>query len=179
MNKKRIIGLNGSASLKSTNIAILNKIGEIGKSIFDLEIIEYLNELPHFQTEITDDNVPEKVVKLRNEILEADGIIISTPEYVFSIPSRLKNAIEWCVSTTVFSDKPLSLITASASGEKGHDELKLIMKTVQAKFTEETTLLIGGAKGKFDEEGNITDKSLEQNITKVVNTFIGLINNPK
>ncbi len=179
MNKKRIIGLNGSASLKSTNLTILNIIGELGKAEFDLKIIEYLNELPHFQTEITDDNVPEKVVKLRNEILEADGIIISTPEYVFSIPSRLKNAIEWCVSTTVFTDKPLSLITASASGEKGHDELKLIMKTVQAKFTEETTLLIGGAKGKVDGEGNIMDESLEQNIKKVVNRFIGLINNTK
>lgn len=179
MNKKRIIGLNGSASLNSTNLTILNIISEIGKSEFDLEIVEYLDELPHFQTEITDVNVPEKVVKLRNEILDADGIIISTPEYVFSIPSRLKNAIEWCVSTTVFTDKPISLITASASGEKGHEELKLIMKTVQSYFTEETTLLIGGAKGKFDEDGKIKDKSLEQNIKMLVNSFIGLINNPK
>jgi NAD(P)H-dependent FMN reductase len=39
------------------------------------------------------------------------------------LTSGLKNAIEWCVSTTVFSDKPIGLITASASGQKGHEDL--------------------------------------------------------
>jgi len=66
----------------------------------------------------------------------------SYAEYVFSIPNGLKNVIEWCVATTVFADKPSGLITASANGQKGHEELLLIMKTAMAKFTSETTLLI-------------------------------------
>ncbi len=85
-------------------------------------------------------------------------MIICTPEYIFSIPSGLKNAIEWCISTTIFSDKSIGLITVSASGEKGHKELQLIMKTAMSKFTDETTLLIPGIKGKFDEQNNLTDE---------------------
>ncbi|MBK8505475.1 MAG: NAD(P)H-dependent oxidoreductase [Saprospiraceae bacterium] len=155
--KLNILGINGSASRNSSNLSILNKIAELGRLEFDLKVIEALTELPHFRTEFTDNNVPDKVVDFRSQIESADGVIICTPEYIFSIPSGLKNAIEWCVSTVVFSDKPIGLITASASGKKGHKELRLIMKTVQANFTDETTLLIQGIKGKIDSRGEIVD----------------------
>ena len=70
-----------------------------------------------------------ETVELRKDIERADGVIICTPEYIFSIPSGLKNVIEWCVATTIFTDKPTGLITASANGLQGHEELKLIMRT--------------------------------------------------
>lgn len=140
MTKKLIIlGINGSASRNSSNLAILKIIAELGQNNFELIIFDDLTELPHFRTELTSENTPEKIIEFRNQIEFADGIIICTPEYVFSIPSGLKNAIEWCVSTTVLSDKPIGLITASASGEKAHLELKLIMETVQTNFTNDTT----------------------------------------
>jgi len=173
--KNRVLGINGSASLNSTNLTILKSIAEFGKYEFELKIFDSLTKLPHFQTELTDENVPEEIVGFRNEILSSDGIIISAPEYIFSVPSGLKNAIEWCVSTTVFSDKPIGIVTASASGEKGHEELKLIMKTVQAKFTDETTLLIQGAKGKFDRNGKILDSKIEDGLKEFTKSFIKLI----
>lgn len=169
--KKNIIGICGSASRNSANLSILKWIAESDKSDFDLEIIDDLTELPHFKTELTDKNVPEQVLDLRNKIENADGIIICTPEYVFSIPSGLKNMIEWCVSTTVFSDKPIGLITASTNGEKGHEELKLIMETVQTKFTDETTLLIQGVKGKVEKDGKISDKKTESELEKFVHNL--------
>lgn len=156
-------------------MSILNKIGELFNSEFEFKIINNLSDLPHFQTELTNINVPKEVLEFRNKILQADGIIISTPEYVFSIPSRLKNAIEWCVSTTVFTDKPVCIITASASGEKGHEELKLILQTVQAKLSEETNLLIRGAKGKFDKNGKLLDEKLELKIRQIIKSFQKLI----
>lgn len=175
MGKRQILAINGSASRNSSNHAILNHIAALLTPEFDLDIFDDLIELPHFQTERIDNNVPEKIIEFRNKILAADGIIICTPEYVFSIPSGLKNAIEWCVSTTVFSDKPIGLITASASGVKGHDELQLIMRTVQTYFTEETTLLINGVKGKVSKEGKILDKKTEADLNSFVNSFKGLV----
>ena len=175
--KKRlnILGINGSASQNSSNLSILKAIAEFGKLEFNLTIIDDLSELPHFKTELSSKNIPERIIKFRKQIESADGIIISTPEYVFSIPSGLKNAIEWCVSTTIFSDKPTGLITASTSGEKAQEELKLIMKTIQANFTEESTLLIQGVKGKINSNGEILNDKTKNKLQEFVRSFNKLI----
>ncbi|WP_205943297.1 hypothetical protein [Pedobacter frigoris] len=60
--------------------------------------------------------------------------------------------------------------------EKGHEELQLIMKTVMAKFTDETTLLIQGVKGKFDEQGSITDIETHKRLDYFINAFTNLVN---
>lgn len=156
-NKKNILAIIGSASKSSSNLKLINCIEAITRDYFLLIIFDQLSSLPHFNPERSIENTPQEILNFREQVLNADGIIICTPEYIFSIPSGLKNAIEWCVATTVFSHKPIGLITASAHGQKGHEELKLIMRTVEAKFTEETTLLIHGIKGKIDANGNITD----------------------
>lgn len=178
VERKKILAILGSASRDSANLYILKIMADLGLSNFDLDIFEDLTELPHFKTELTSKNVPEKIVEFRNRITNADGIIICTPEYIFSIPSRLKNAIEWCVSTTVFLNKPTGLITASASGEKGHEELKLIMETVQAKFSDQTMLLIKSVKGKVSEDGLIVDEKTETQLKKFVLSFVKLTEKP-
>jgi NAD(P)H-dependent FMN reductase len=116
-----------------------------------------------------------EIIDFRKAIENADGILICTPEYIFSIPSGLKNALEWCVATTVFSDKPAGLITASANGQKGHEELQLIMKTVMAKFNDATTLLIPGIKGKISDNGEIKDNRTKEDLQKFINAFKELI----
>ena len=177
MNQKiKVLAINGSASNDSSNLAILKRLGEIGQPDFDWIIWDDLSLLPHFKPEQTSENTPDKVMEFRDQIAIADGIIICTPEYVFSIPSRLKNALEWCVSTTVFSSKPIGLITASANGEKGHKELKLIMKTLQTNFNEETTLIIQGVKGKVDREGEIEPKT-EAELSDFLHAFNVLVRN--
>jgi len=76
----------------------------------------------------------------------------------------------------VFTDKPLGIITASAHGQKGHAELQLIMQTLSAQFTEATTLLIQGIKGKFNENGILTDTITIDSFNTFVNAFINLVN---
>ncbi len=173
--KKNILAINGSASRNSSNLALINQLIELSKNELNWIVFSDLTELPHFKTELTDENTPEIITEFRNQILNADGILICTPEYVFSIPSGLKNAIEWCVSTTVFSQKPMGLITAAASGLKGQAELKLIMETVEAKFTEDTTLLIQGIRGKIDENGKVLNEETKNNLKNFVKAYIKLI----
>ncbi|HJW15780.1 MAG TPA: NADPH-dependent FMN reductase [Flavisolibacter sp.] len=169
--KKNVFVIIGSASNGSANYKLINYIAALTIDEWNITICDDLKKLPHFDPELSIDNTPASVIEFRQFIETADGVIICTPEYVFSIPSGLKNAIEWCVSTTVFSDKPVGLITASASGIKGHEELQLIMKTIMAVFTEETTLLIRGVKGKINENGEITDKETKAAITRFITSF--------
>lgn len=174
-DKKNILAIIGSASLNSANLKLVEKIAGLASEDFNLKIYNDLKNLPHFDPELSADNPPNEIIKFRQSIEQADGIIICTPEYVFSIPSGLKNAIEWCIATTIFSDKPIGLITASASGQKGHEELQLIMKTAMAKFTDETSLLIQGIKGKFDEESNLTDHKTNIQLVKFIDALKKLI----
>lgn len=175
-NKKNIFAVIGSASSNSANHKVVEKIASLTSEEFNLTIYNDLKTLPHFDPELSADNPPKQIVEFRKSIEQADGVVICTPEYVFSIPSGLKNAIEWCIATTIFSDKPIGLITASASGQKGHEELQLIMKTAMAKFTDETCLLIQGIKGKFDEQGNLTDNETKKQLDKFVDALKKLIN---
>ena len=177
MQKKNIIGICGSASENSINLSILKWIKEFGKPDFDIEIIDNLTDLPHFRTVLTDNNTPQQIIDLRSKIANSDGVIFCTPEYIFSIPSGLKNMIEWCVSTTVFSEKPTGLITASVNGEKGHKELKLIMETIQAKFTNETTLLIQDIKAKIDENKIVVHEKTKTELLQFVESFKVLLDN--
>lgn len=124
---------------------------------FQFSVFDSLYSLPPFNPEQSIQDPPLAVQEFRKNIEEADGVIISTPEYIFSIPSGLKNAFEWCVATTVFSDKPTALITASADGKKGHEELQLIVRTLMGRFSADNALLISGIKGKINGDGIISD----------------------
>ena len=176
MNKKNIFIIIGSAGKNSANEKLMNHFSKSTKNDFNVTIFNELKTLPHFEPQLSIDNPPAAIVDFRKAVETADGIIICTPEYIFSIPSGLKNAFEWCVATTVFSDKPVGLITASADGQKGHEELQLILRTVIAKFNNDTTLLIRGIKGKISDDGEIKDSSTEKDLQKFINAFKDLVN---
>jgi chromate reductase len=169
--KKKIFAISGSTRKNSSNFKILKFISEYLNNEFEVEIFEDLVSIPHFNPDLDNENPPESITGLRNKIAAASGVIICTPEYVFSLPGSLKNVLEWCVSTTVFCNKKVGLITASASGEMGHEQLSLIMKTIEAKFDEETQLLIQGIRGKLDSDGNIIDEKTLVNLVAFIRNF--------
>lgn len=179
LNRKKILAIIGSASSNSSNLKLVRKIMKLTENEFDVLIFNDLKTLPHFDPERSTDNPPKIIVEFRKAIEESDGIIICTPEYVFSIPSGLKNAIEWCIATSIFNDKPSGLITASGNGQKGHEELQLIMKTAMAKFTAQTTLLIQGIKGKFDKQDELTDIETQEKLDDFINAFTNLVKEQK
>src|SRR4051812_46471227 len=111
--RKTIFAINGSASSDSANQKLLENFAVLSKEYFTVTIFKDLKSLPHFDPELSVENTPPEILRFRDQVQNADAVLICTPEYVYSIPSGLKNAIEWCVSTTIFTDKPVGLITAS------------------------------------------------------------------
>lgn len=176
--KKNIFAIIGSASSDSSNLKLVEQIAGLTEDVFNVTIFNDLKTLPHFDPELSAVDPPQSIVAFREAIEKSDGILICTPEYVFSLPSGLKNALEWCVTTTLFSEKPSGLITASASGQKGQEELQLVLKTLMAKFTDETTLLIQGVKGKFDEQKNIRDPETIRKLNDFIDGYKRLVMNP-
>lgn len=152
MSKKKILAIIGSTKNRSTNWVLVKTLQELAADKADITIYEDITALPFFNPDLDNDSPPAVVVRLREKIALSDAVIICTPEYVFSLPGVLKNALEWMVSTRVFAGKPVALLTAAASGEKAHESLQLIMKTIEGKFDASTSLLIQGAKGKIGKD---------------------------
>ncbi|SEH28014.1 NADPH-dependent FMN reductase [Chryseobacterium culicis] len=169
-HRKKIVVIIGSASENSGNLRLMEQVTE-GMSNTDFEFHNDLSALPHFDPALTEGNTPDEVIRLRKAIENSSGVIFSTPEYIFSIPGRLKNMLEWCVSTTVFSEKPAAVITASASGEKCHEELLLILKTLGAAVDDQHQTLIKGIKGKFDSNGVLESNTFAK-VSELVTDFI-------
>ncbi|MFK7923100.1 MAG: NADPH-dependent FMN reductase [Bacteroidia bacterium] len=175
--KKRILGIPGSISKKSTSHKFLNYLRQKYREDLDIEVYDKVGELPHFNPEL-ESALPDAVIDLRHAIEAADGILFCTPEYVFSLPGSLKNLIKWNVSTVLFSNKAVAMIVAAASGEKAFESLALVLTTIEAVLPDESKLLIQGAKGKFDPLGKLTDEKLAIQLERLINSFVSTIDDP-
>ena len=166
---KNILAIAGSIRTASTSNRILRFISEYYREQITVEVYEDLAQLPHFNP---DTKTPPVVTSLLKKIEQADGIVVCTPEYVFSLPGVLKNALEWTVATTVFADKPTALIVASTSGEHAYKSLTLIMKTLGAAIHEPASLLIKGAKTKLNEQGHVSDEETRRGLDTLIQSLI-------
>ena len=115
----------------------------------------------------------------RQQLREAEGILICSPEYAMGLPGTLKNAIDWTVSSMEFSKKPVAVITASLSGEKAHASLVGTLLIIEAEMTAETQLLISFVKTKVSAEGKITDDETLSKIKKLIDSFTDTISKKK
>ena len=175
--KKKIFAISGSTQKGSSNNHILRHIANTFKDIIELDLFAEIDQLPHFNPELDTDHPPVAITAFRKRIQEADGVIICSPEYIFSLPGSLKNAIEWNVSTTLFSGKAVAIIIAAASGEKAFASLDLIMTTIEAVISPTSKLLIKGAKAKVGEDGVFRDHVYAEKIEQLIASLLSTIEN--
>ncbi|TGM64595.1 NAD(P)H-dependent oxidoreductase [Leptospira meyeri] len=172
-SKPKVLAISGGISSSSYNKKILNTIKYHYTNDCEMLMYDQIANFPFFMSGISDAETPEIVKTFLKEVEKADGILICSPEYVFSIPGVLKNALEWAVSSVVFTDKPVALITAASVGEKAHESLLLVLKTIGAKLSEKTNLLISGVKGKVSVDGEITEEVTKQSLENLMDVFLG------
>lgn len=141
-----------------------------------MRVYKELDTLPHFSPDIDNDTPPEAVKDLRMQLASADGIFICTPEYAHGVPGTLKNAIDWTVSSMEMYNKPVSLITASSSGQHGHAAMLEILSAVGATTNAGVQLLIPFIKTKLDDKGTVKDPFIIQQIDQWLECFERLLN---
>ena len=169
--RKKVLAIVGSTRKSSTNLNLVHAISKLASPLFDLTVFEGLSDLPHFNPDNDLDNPPDEVLRFREQLKTADGILICTPEYAMGVPGTLKNAIDWTVSSSSFSQKPTALITASLNGEKGHASLMDTLKVIEAGVTEATQLIISYASTKVSKEPQITDEATAASINRLIEAF--------
>jgi len=76
------------------------------------------------------------------DVREADGLVVSTPEYARGYPGSLKNAFDWLVGTDAFVRKPFMLLNASARSTVAHETLTTVLETMSGVHVVEATTTI-------------------------------------
>lgn len=134
-----------------------------------VDVYDGIGTLPHFNDAA---EAPNTVLDFRNRIKAADAVLICTPEYAFGVPGSLKNALDWVVGSGELMNKPVSLITASSQGERGHAALLLILNALSAMVIEEGTLLIPFVRSKLDANAKVSDLTVMHDLQKVLDATI-------
>lgn len=133
----RILAISGSIRTESFNTALLNAFGPLAPEGMTIEVFKGIDELPHFNQDLEAD-VPESVLRLREAVQAADGVIISTPEYNRSVPGVLKNALDWAsrpYGQSSWQGKPVAVLSSSPGAQGGiraQEELKGQLRNLAA-----------------------------------------------
>ena len=158
MNKPlTILGIAGSLRKNSYNRAALRAAQQLAPEGAKIEIFE-LDGLPVFNQD-DEQNPPEKVKQLKAQIRAADAILFVTPEYNYSIPGGLKNAIDWAsrpYGDSAWQGKPVAVMSASVGpfgAARAQYHLRQSFVFLDMLALNKPEVMIGNASQKFDEAG--------------------------
>lgn len=132
----KILAVSGSARRLSTNTALLRALQAIAPDDITVRVYDGIGDLPVFSPDREGDGLPDAVRHFQEAIADCDGLILSSPEYVRSIPGGLKNAIDWLVSGDQVIGKPIALVHASHRGDDMLAALRTVLSTISANFTD-------------------------------------------
>lgn len=170
-----ILAICGSTRQQSSNLELIQAIKESETERADIIIYQGLATVPHFNPDLDTEDPPEAVTAFRQQLNEADGILIFTPEYAMGVPGTLKNAIDWTVSSMEFSHKPVALITSSTLGNKAHASLLETLKIIECDIPDTSQLVISHIKTKL-KGGVITDASTAEQVKQLMRSLYKTIN---
>ncbi|HJT47085.1 MAG TPA: NAD(P)H-dependent oxidoreductase [Nitrososphaeraceae archaeon] len=165
-NKLAVLGFAGSLRTGSYNKALLRAAVGLVPQDLTLEIFD-LEGIPPFNQD-TEQNMPSKVKDFKTKIREADAILIATPEYNYSVPGVLKNAIDWAsrpYGDNPFDGKPVAIMSASIGmlgGARAQYHLRQIFVFLNMYPINRPEVIVPFAGDKFDANGNLLDNDTKR-----------------
>lgn len=158
----KVVGISGSLRAGSFNTAALRAAQELAPTGMTIETAA-IGDLPLYNDDIRAAGYPPEVQRLRAQLSVADAILFVTPEYNYSIPGVLKNAIDWASRPPEqpFNDKPVAIMGASGGilgTARAQYQLRQMLVFLNAHPINKPEVMIGQAGTKFDETGRLTDE---------------------
>ena len=174
--KVKILGIAGSLRKGSFNQSALRAAADLVPDGAEIEIYD-IDGFPGYNQDL-DSDPPAKVPEFKQKIREADAILICSPEYNYSVPGVLKNAIDWAsrpYGDSAWDGKPAAIMGAS-TGAVGTARMQYHLRQTMVFLNmfplNRPEVMIGHAADKFDAEGNLTDEKTREHIRK---TLVALV----
>lgn len=156
----KILGISGSLRKESFNTALLHAARELAPDGMSIEIAD-ISAIPLYNEDVREKGYPSPAEALREQIRAADAVLIATPEYNYSIPGVLKNAIDWASRPPEqpFDGKVVGIIGASP-GRLGTARAQMHLRQcfvfLNSTVLNKPEVLVGGASNVI-EDGKLTD----------------------
>jgi chromate reductase, NAD(P)H dehydrogenase (quinone) len=173
----KILGISGSLRDASYNTSLLRAAAELLPPEVDFEQWDGLKAVPPYDEDDDVHPAPAGVAALREAIAGADAVLFATPEYNWSIPGVLKNAIDWVsrpLATNPLRNKPVAVIGAS-TGAFGavwsQAELRKVLSATGARVLGDE-VAVGHAQTRFDDDGHLVDDELREQLGEVVAALV-------
>src|SRR6187401_2019268 len=172
----RILGIAGSLRRESYNRWALRAAAELVPEGAIIEMFE-LDGIPGFNQD-DEQNPPAKVVEFKQKIREADAILFVTPEYNYSVPGVLKNAIDWAsrpYGDSAWNGKPAAIMGASIGAiatARAQYHLRQIFVFLNMYPVNRPEVMIGNCSALFDADGNLTDEATKDYIRKLLQNLV-------
>lgn len=144
-----------------------------------IEIFDKIGEFPLFNQDV-EKNPPAAVTEFKSRIRAADAILIVTPEYNYSIPGVLKNAIDWAsrpYGDSAWTGKPVAVMGASSSAlgtARAQYHLRQMFVYLDMYAVNQPEVMIAQAQQKFDAQGNLTDETSKKLIGQLLTGLMHL-----
>jgi chromate reductase len=172
----RMLGIAGSLRRASYNRAALRAAMRLVPEGVTLDIFE-LDGIPGFNQDQEGDP-PAQVVELKKRIRQADAILIVTPEYNYSVPGVLKNAIDWAsrpYGDSAWDGKPVAIMGASVGTigtARAQYHLRQIFVFLNMFPINQPEVMIGNAHERFDAQGDLTDETTKNFIRQLLQNLV-------
>ncbi len=170
-----LVALCGSLRAGSFNHHALRLAGEVLPAGATLDLLPW-RDLPVFDADLLARGEPPAVSTLKARIRAAAGVVIATPEYNFSIPGGLKNALDWLSrgDDQPFLHKPVAILSAATGplgGARVQYDLRRVLLFLNAAVLAKPEVFIGQAASKFDGAGCCTDEITRRFVTDQMLAF--------
>ena len=167
-----MLGFAGSLRKGSFNRAALRAAAELLPAGMILETFD-LRPIPLYDADVEAAGVPESVQEFRRRIAAADALLIATPEYNYSMPGVLKNAIDWGSRPPdqPLNGKPVAIMGASPGGfgtARAQYHLRQTCVFTNMLPLNRPEVFISNAHEKFDAQGRLTDEKARQGIAALL-----------
>lgn len=179
----KVFAISGSLRRGSYNTALLRAAREEAPEGMHIEMYEGLREIPPYDNDRHEAGDPALVRALKASIAAADGLLICSPEYNYSIPGVLKNAIDWISRPENPMDGKPTAIMGASIGNFGTVRAQLALRQ-SFLFTNNTVmnrpeLLVFNAASRFSEDGNLTDQDTRRFLREFLQSFEAFIETNK
>jgi NAD(P)H-dependent FMN reductase len=165
-----LLAVSGSLRESSSNLSLLEAAQRLAPTGMHIEIYRDLGRLPHFNPDL-EDNLPELVARLHQRVGEADGLLISCPEYARGIPGSFKNALDWLVGSTSFPGKPVASFNASPRASAAQAALRLVLETMSAHLVEDASITLPLLAKGLDAKAIAADQAIASQIRAALTAF--------